>query len=66
MEFVAATTDADSFTVPLFQRAKFCCASVHSLNFAEPLPLFEKACPEPFGFAQDQLRRREGPGEIFS
>jgi hypothetical protein len=37
-------------SVPLFQRGKFDCASVHSLNFAEPVPLFEK----------------EGPGEIFS
>ena len=37
-------------SVPLFQRGKFNCASVHSLNFAEPVPLFEK----------------EGPGEIFS
>lgn len=29
-------------------------------------PLFEKACPEPFGYAQDRLRRREGLGEIFN
>jgi hypothetical protein len=35
--------------VPLFQRGKFNCASVHSLNLAEPVPLFEK----------------EGSGEIF-
>jgi hypothetical protein len=58
MELLAAMTDADSFTVPLFQTGKFNGASVHSLNFAEPVPLFEKACPE--------RGRREGPGEIFS
>jgi hypothetical protein len=50
MEFLVATTDADSFTVPLFQRGKFNRAYVDSLNFAKPVPLFEK----------------EGPGEIFS
>jgi hypothetical protein len=32
---------------------------------AELSLLFEKACPEPFGCAQDKLRRREELGEIF-
>jgi hypothetical protein len=43
---------------PPFSKGKFNCVSVHSVNFAEPVPLFEKACPEG--------SRREGPGEIFS
>jgi hypothetical protein len=46
----SAEMEIESSSVPLFQRGKFDCASVHSLNFAEPFPLFEK----------------EGPGEIFS
>jgi hypothetical protein len=46
----SAEMEIKSPSVPLFQRGKFDCASVHSLNFAEPVPLFEK----------------EGPGEIFS
>jgi hypothetical protein len=46
----SAETEIKSPSVPLFQRGKFNCASVHSLNFAEPVPLFEK----------------EGPGEIYS
>jgi hypothetical protein len=36
-------------SVPLCQRGKFYYAYIYSLNFAEPVPLFEK----------------EGPGEIF-
>jgi hypothetical protein len=46
----SAGMEIKSPSIPLFQRGKFNCESVHSLNFAEPVPLFEK----------------EGPGEIFS
>jgi hypothetical protein len=29
------------------------------------VPLFGKACPESFGFAQDKLSRREGKGKFL-
>jgi hypothetical protein len=45
-----AEMEIKSPSVLLFQREKFNRASVASLNFAKPVPLFEK----------------EGPGEIFS
>jgi hypothetical protein len=46
---VSAEMKIKSPSVPLCQREKFYYASIYSLNFAEPVPLFEKG----------------GPGEIF-
>jgi hypothetical protein len=46
---VSAEMKIKSPSVPLCQRGKFYYASIYSLSFAEPVPLFEK----------------EGSGEIF-
>jgi hypothetical protein len=61
MEFLAATTDADSFTVPLFQRGKFNCASIQSLSFAEPVPSLKQHALSPS--ASLRINSVEGRGQ---